>query len=61
MISEPLWDPGVCASHIAPTPLMMVVATHDDLAETAVAVAAWDRAGEPKELVTVAGPSLRPL
>jgi fermentation-respiration switch protein FrsA (DUF1100 family) len=55
MISEPLWDPGVCTSHIAPTPLMMVVATQDHLADTAVAVAAWDRAGEPKELVTVAG------
>lgn len=55
MISEPLWDPGVCTGHIAPTPLMMVVATQDHLADTAVAVAAWDRAGEPKELVTVSG------
>lgn len=55
MVSEPLWDPGVCTGQIAPTPLMMVVATEDHLADTAVAVAAFDRAGEPKELVTVAG------
>lgn len=55
MVSDPLWDPGVCAGHITPTPLMMVVATHDHLAETEVAVAAFDRAGEPKELVVVDG------
>lgn len=55
MLSDPVWDPGVCAAHIAPTPLMMVVATHDHLADTAVAVAAFDRAGEPKELVMVQG------
>jgi fermentation-respiration switch protein FrsA (DUF1100 family) len=55
MLSDPLWDPGVCAGSIAPTPLMMVVASHDDLAETSVAVAAFDRAGDPKELVMVEG------
>lgn len=55
MLSDPLWDPGVAAGHIAPTPLLMVVATHDDLADTGVAIAAFDRAGEPKELVMVQG------
>lgn len=55
MMSDPLWDPGVCTPHITPTPLMMVVATQDALADTAVAVAAFDRAGEPKELVMVEG------
>jgi fermentation-respiration switch protein FrsA (DUF1100 family) len=55
MLSDPLWDPGVCAGFITPTPLMMVVASHDALADTAVAVAAFDRAGEPKELVMVEG------
>ena len=55
MFSDPLWDPGVCTPHISPTPLLMVVATQDNLADTAVAVAAWDRAKEPKELVMVEG------
>jgi dienelactone hydrolase len=55
MLGDPPWDPGVCAGFIAPTPLLMVVATHDELAETAVSVAAWDRAGEPKELIMVEG------
>jgi fermentation-respiration switch protein FrsA (DUF1100 family) len=55
MFSDPPWDPGVCAGFIAPTPLLMVVATQDYLADTAVTVASWDRAGEPKELVMVEG------
>lgn len=55
MLSDPLWDPGVCIGHVAPAALMMVVATHDYLADTGVAVAAFDRAAEPKELVMVEG------
>jgi hypothetical protein len=49
------WDPGVCVERIAPTPLLMVVATEDRLAETAVAQAAFARAGEPKRLQMVPG------
>ena len=34
---------------------MIVVATEDRLAETAVSVAGFERAGEPKQLVMVQG------
>jgi fermentation-respiration switch protein FrsA (DUF1100 family) len=49
------WDPGVCVERIAPRPLLMVVATEDRLAETAVAEAAFARAGEPKRLAMIEG------
>lgn len=52
---EPAFDPGVCASHIAPTPLLMVVATEDRMAETAGALQTFERAGEPKRLELVQG------
>jgi alpha-beta hydrolase superfamily lysophospholipase len=49
------WDPGVCVEHIAPTPLLMVVATEDRLAETEIARASFARAREPKRLEMVEG------
>ncbi len=51
----PAWDPGVCIDQIAPTPLMLVVSSEDRLADTAVSRAAFERAGEPKELVMIEG------
>jgi alpha/beta superfamily hydrolase len=53
--SEPAFDPGVCVSHVSPTPLLMVVATRDNLAETAIAAAAFDRAGQPKQIEMIEG------
>jgi len=53
--SEPAWDPGVCAPFVAPRPLLLVVASEDRLAATDVALAAFERAGEPKQLVVVPG------
>jgi hypothetical protein len=50
-----LFDPGLAVGHLAPTPLLMIVATEDRLAATDVALAAFERAGEPKELVLVEG------
>lgn len=55
MGTEPAWDPGACIAHVAPRPLLLVVATEDRLASTAVSCAAFERAGEPKELVMVEG------
>ncbi len=55
MGTEPAWDPGVCIAHVAPRPLMLVVATEDNLAPTSVARTAFERAGEPKELVMIEG------
>ncbi len=55
LLSDPPWDPGVCVSRISPTPLLMIVATQDRLAETAVALAAFERAGEPRRLELLEG------
>ena len=51
----PTFDPGVAVGHVAPTPLLMVVATDDNLAATDVALAAFERAGEPKSLEVIEG------
>jgi len=51
----PAFDPGVAVAHVAPTPLLMVVATDDDLAATDVTLAAFERAGEPKSLELIEG------
>jgi fermentation-respiration switch protein FrsA (DUF1100 family) len=52
--TEPAYDPGVCVAHLG-KPLLMVVATEDRLAETAVALAAFERAQEPKRLELIVG------
>ena len=53
--TEPAFDPGVCVAHISPTPLLMVVAAADRVAEAAVALAAYERAKEPKRLEVIDG------
>jgi hypothetical protein len=53
--TEPAFDPGVCVGRIAPTPLLMVVATEDRVAPTEIALAAHGRAGEPKRLELIEG------
>ena len=56
MSAEPPFDPFVCVSHVAPAAvLLMVVATHDVVASTEVALAAFERAHEPKQLQMVEG------
>jgi len=55
MGSEPGWDPGQCVAHIAPTPLLLVVAEEDRLAATEISRAAFERAGSPKELLLIPG------
>jgi fermentation-respiration switch protein FrsA (DUF1100 family) len=51
----PTFDPGTAVAHVAPTPLLMVIATDDNLAATDVALAAYERAGEPKSLEVIEG------
>jgi hypothetical protein len=58
--TDPVYDPGVCIDRIAPTPLLMVVATEDRLASTADARAAFERAGEPKRLELIEGHHFTP-
>lgn len=55
MSADPPFDPFVCVSHVAPAALLMVVASHDVVASTEVALAAFERAQEPKQLELVEG------
>jgi alpha-beta hydrolase superfamily lysophospholipase len=58
--TDPPFDPGACVGHVAPTPLLMVVATDDRLAETEIALHAFERAGEPKQIEMVIGHHFTP-
>ena len=55
MSAEPPFDPFVCAGHVSPAALLMVVASHDVVASTEVALAAFEQAREPKQLELVEG------
>jgi len=59
-IADPPFDPGVCVSHVAPTPLLLVVSTEDRLADTATTLLAFERAGEPKQIEMVTGHHFMP-
>jgi hypothetical protein len=48
------YEPGAYINFVSPTPLLMIVALGDHLT-VAEALAAYERALEPKKLVTVAG------
>ena len=50
-----MYEPGVWAPRIGPTPLLMVVATHDAITLTDLALEAYERAHEPKKLVLIPG------
>ena len=50
------YNPAANIHLISPTPLLLVVADHDTLTPTDLAVAAYERALEPKSLVLVKGP-----
>ena len=49
------YEPGSYVSFISPTPLLMVVALGDVLTVAELALAAYERALEPKRLVTLQG------
>jgi hypothetical protein len=56
------YEPGTYIGPISPTPLMMIVGLNDHLTVSDLAIAAYERAYEPKRLVFVdAGRSLRRL
>jgi dienelactone hydrolase len=57
--STPAFDPGV-AVPFQRAPLLMIVATEDDVADTAAELAAFERAPEPKRLVTIEGHHFTP-
>jgi uncharacterized protein len=49
------FEPGVHMERISPTPLLMIVASHDTTTPTDLALAAYQRALEPKKLVLLPG------
>jgi fermentation-respiration switch protein FrsA (DUF1100 family) len=55
MSADPPFDPLVCAPHVAPAALLLVVASEDRVAPTALALAAYERARAPKQLERVEG------
>jgi uncharacterized protein len=50
-----IYEPGVWAARIGPTPLLMIVATNDTITLTDLALEAYERAHEPKKLVLIPG------
>ncbi|MGK4277399.1 alpha/beta hydrolase, partial [Escherichia coli] len=46
---------GDFIARVSPTPLLMLVADHDHVAPTDLALAAYERALEPKRLVMIKG------
>jgi len=50
-----MYEPGIWARRVSPTPLLMVVALNDTITMTDLALAAYERALEPKKLVTIQG------
>ncbi|GAA1451115.1 alpha/beta hydrolase [Mycobacterium cookii] len=49
------YEPGIYIPLIAPTPLLMIVAPLDRLADGRLATAAYEKASQPKNLVLVGG------
>jgi fermentation-respiration switch protein FrsA (DUF1100 family) len=50
-----MYEPGIWARRVSPTPLLMVVALNGTITMTDLALAAYERALEPKKLVTIQG------
>ena len=50
-----MYEPGHWIARVSPTPLLMVAATRDTITLTDLELAAYERALEPKRLVTIPG------
>ena len=50
-----MYEPGAWISRVSPTPLLMVVAGSDTITVTDLALAAYERALEPKRLRLIPG------
>jgi fermentation-respiration switch protein FrsA (DUF1100 family) len=50
-----MYEPGVPIPRSSTTPLLMVVATHDTITVTDLALAAYEKALQPKRLATFPG------
>ncbi|MCW2285190.1 fermentation-respiration switch protein FrsA (DUF1100 family) [Rhodoblastus acidophilus] len=54
------YEPGMVIDRIGPTPLLMIVADKDDVTPTDLALAAYNRATEPKRLRMISGGHFAP-
>jgi fermentation-respiration switch protein FrsA (DUF1100 family) len=50
-----MFEPGAWISRVSPTPLLMIVGLKDTITIAGLQLAAYERALQPKKLVTVAG------
>jgi fermentation-respiration switch protein FrsA (DUF1100 family) len=50
-----MYEPGMWVSRVSPTPLLMVIASHDKVTIADLALAAYERALEPKRLALIPG------
>ncbi|MEX3786459.1 alpha/beta hydrolase [Paraburkholderia sp. BR14374] len=50
-----MYSPGVFIDRVSPTPLLMLVAEHDHIAPTDLALKAYEQALEPKRIVMLKG------
>jgi hypothetical protein len=55
-----MYEPGAWVSRVSPTPLLMVVASHDATTLTNLALTAYEQALEPKKLVVISGGHFAP-
>lgn len=54
------YEPGIYVTRVTPTPLLMIVAEHDDVTPTDLALKAYGEAREPKRLVLLRGGHFSP-
>jgi uncharacterized protein len=50
-----MYEPGQWVSRVSPTPLLMIIGLNDTITLTDTGLAAYERALEPKKLVTIVG------
>jgi uncharacterized protein len=50
-----MYEPGQWISRVSPTPLLLIVGLHDSITVADLALAAYERALQPKKLVTIDG------
>lgn len=55
-----MYEPGTWITRVSPTPLLMIVALQDTITLTDLELAAYERALEPKRLVTIPGSHFDP-
>jgi len=55
-----MYEPGAWAARVSPTPILYIVAMNDVITVTDLALAAYERALEPKQLVTIRGSHFDP-